>query len=155
MYDINQIADYFITCSVAVEEYGEYLTNSKLQKLIYYAQGFHLGLFGKPLFEAPIEAWMHGPIVPDLYRKYNNDKDGRETLPTSGVFDISNYSQDVIKLLNKVEGVYGQYSNWRLRDFVQSEAPWKNHCNVGDSVISLESMKSYFKNYLDENGNEI
>lgn len=150
MHNVNQIADYFIILSVAIEHYGEYLTNSKLQKLIYYAQGFHLGLF-----EEPIEAQTYGPVVPELYRKYNTDKDGYETLPTSEVFYISNYSNDVIKILDKVHDIFGQYSNWKLRDFVQSEALWKNYHNVGNSVIPVESMRAYFKNYLAEYGNEI
>jgi uncharacterized phage-associated protein len=61
MITCNEVADYFIT--IVGESCGEDLTHLKLQKLVYYAQGFHLGLFDKPLFEEPIEAWAHGPVV--------------------------------------------------------------------------------------------
>lgn len=46
---------------------GEKLTNLKLQKLLYYQQGFHLAVFGIPLFNEDVEAWMYGPVVPDVY----------------------------------------------------------------------------------------
>lgn len=39
---------------------GERLTNLKLQKLLYYQQGFHLAFFGTPLFAEDVEAWMYG-----------------------------------------------------------------------------------------------
>ena len=46
-YSANQVADYFLTFC---REHGDYLTNLKLQKLVYYAQAWHLALKKKPLF---------------------------------------------------------------------------------------------------------
>ncbi len=43
------------------------MSNLKLQKLLYDAQGHYLGGHGQPLFEDPIEAWVHGPVVPSTY----------------------------------------------------------------------------------------
>ena len=151
MITCNEVADYFIT--IVDESCGEDLTHLKLQKLVYYAQGFHLGLFDKPLFEEPIEAWTHGPVVPYLYHKYKIYKDG--ILPLPEAFDPANYSEDVKRLLHKIHCVFGQYSAWRLRDFTHQEAPWKNHYGNCTSVIPLESMRAYFKSCLVENGNEI
>ena len=36
---------------------GERLTNLKLQKLLYYQQGYHLAAFVTPLFSENVEAW--------------------------------------------------------------------------------------------------
>jgi len=44
---VSKIADYFI--SVA-NETGSYLSNLKLQKRLYYAQAWHLALYGISLF---------------------------------------------------------------------------------------------------------
>ena len=33
----------------------------KLQKLLYYMQGYHVGALAQPLFPEDIEAWAHGP----------------------------------------------------------------------------------------------
>src|SRR5271163_1555007 len=45
------------------------LTHLRLQKLLYYAQGWYLGIFGRALFTNRIEAWRHGPVVPDVYKE--------------------------------------------------------------------------------------
>ena len=44
--------------------------NLKLQKLVYYAQAWHLALRDVPLFEEDFEAWVHGPVIPALYQEY-------------------------------------------------------------------------------------
>ena len=46
------------------------MTNMKLNKLLYYAQGIHLARTGHPLFRDQIEAWQHGPVVPSVYQQY-------------------------------------------------------------------------------------
>jgi len=42
----------------------------KVQKLIYYAHGWHLALTGKPLLDRSVEAWQYGPVLPDVYRAF-------------------------------------------------------------------------------------
>ncbi len=39
------------------------MTHLKLQKLIYYVQGFALVILKTPLFNERMEAWPHGPVV--------------------------------------------------------------------------------------------
>ena len=46
----------------------------RLQKLLYYCQGWSLALLGRPLFRQPIEAWMNGPVVKDVYQKATGDR---------------------------------------------------------------------------------
>lgn len=66
-YNLQLIADYFISFS---NETGELISNLKLQKLLYYAQAWHLGMNGQPLFEENFQAWVHGPVIPELYQQY-------------------------------------------------------------------------------------
>src|SRR5260363_307462 len=61
MVSVFDVANYFLT--LVEEEVGDALSNLKIQKLVYYAQGFHLALFSRPLFENAIEAWTHGPVI--------------------------------------------------------------------------------------------
>ena len=68
MLNCDDVAKYFL--SLSDDSSGDYISNLKLQKLLYYAQGFHLAIFNKPLFNEPIEAWAHGPVVGSSYRKY-------------------------------------------------------------------------------------
>ena len=55
MLSAQDIADYLL--AFVNRDEGELLSNLKLQKLLYYAQGFYLALYDKPLFEDRIEAW--------------------------------------------------------------------------------------------------
>ena len=52
-------------------EHGDTISNLKLQKMMYYQQGFHLAYFGTPLFDEDIVAWQYGPVVPSVYKEYN------------------------------------------------------------------------------------
>ncbi|MFK5281891.1 Panacea domain-containing protein, partial [Lacticaseibacillus paracasei] len=46
------------------------ISNLKLLKLLYYAQGTCLALLDRPLFSETIEAWRHGPVVPSVYQAF-------------------------------------------------------------------------------------
>ncbi len=137
----KDIAEFFIRKGSYEDDY---ITNLKLQKLLYYAQGFHLALFGKPLFKENIEAWTQGPVVSDVYREYK--KYGKNPLPAEGI-DIDNVidklTDEQINLLNEIWSVFGQYSLWKLRDMVHEEEPWINH-ERDASVISKKELKDYF-----------
>ena len=60
MSDIRKVAQYFLS--------KESMSHKKLQKLCYYAQAWYLANYGKPLMPNRFEAWVHGPVSPDLYR---------------------------------------------------------------------------------------
>jgi uncharacterized phage-associated protein len=82
-YSALTIAKWFIAWAEAEEEE---LSNLKLQKLLYYAQGHHLARFGHALFEEPIQAWSHGPVVPGVYHEYKWAGAGPLTLPDDDPF---------------------------------------------------------------------
>lgn len=62
------VAKYFLFLA-RNREAGDTISNLKIQKMLYYAQGYSLALFNKPLFDDRIEAWKHGPVV----KKYMNN----------------------------------------------------------------------------------
>ena len=45
------------------------ITPLKMQKLVYFAHGWHLALFDEPLIAETIQAWKYGPVISSLYRK--------------------------------------------------------------------------------------
>ena len=49
------------------QEQGISVTNSKLQKILYYVQGYYMARFNHPLFPDEIQAWKFGPVVPNVY----------------------------------------------------------------------------------------
>jgi uncharacterized phage-associated protein len=145
MATVFEVANYFL--SLADEEAGDLVSNLKLQKLVYYAQGFHLALFDRPLFDDPIEAWTHGPVVPTLYHRFKDYGFGH--IPRPVEFDPATIDGRTRELLDEVHNVYGQYSAWKLRNMTHEEAPWlEAYRMLPGSVIPHDSMSRYFKTLL-------
>lgn len=140
------VAKYFL--SKSNEEVGDAISNLKLQKLVYYAQGFSLALLGRPLFDETLEAWMHGPVVPALYRAYKAY--GANGIPVPNDLDLSVFSAEQTRLLDEVYDVYGQYSAWKLRQLTHSEQPWQDNYIEGyaSQEIPLPEMAKFFKENL-------
>jgi uncharacterized phage-associated protein len=140
----QDVANYFIWRVNQDDEYGENVTNLKLQKLLYYAQGFSLAWDSQPLFPEAIEAWAHGPVVRPLYFRYQSY--GSSPIPTPDQFDPGSISADIQELLEEVYRVYGQYSAWGLRNLTHEEPPWRD--TPQNHVIPLEIMKKFFSEHL-------
>ena len=142
MTTANDAARYIL--SLTDEECGELISHLKLQKLLYYAQGFHLAIFDMPLFEEHIVAWQHGPVVPkvwDAYRDY-----GSNPIPKPNDFDRDVISNDARGVIDEVYTVFGQYSAWKLRNMTYEEAPWA-HAAMNEEITKA-SMMEYFKGQL-------
>lgn len=140
MDNVTNVVNYFLF--KAMDNEGENITNLKLQKLLYYAQGFHLALLGKPLFDDRIEAWRYGPVCPSVYVKFKIH--GSSPLPYNSEIDFSElFSNKQMDLLDEIYDVFGQYSAWKLRDMTHEEPTWiDNEATV--SEIPQSEMKEYF-----------
>jgi uncharacterized phage-associated protein len=138
----QDVANYFL--AQVDEECGDSISNLKLQKLLYYAQGFNLAITGKPLFDEPIINWRHGPVVEDLYHTYKQC--GSDPIPKPPKVNFDIYSAKVRELLDDVYEIFGQFSAWKLRNMTHEEPPCKN--SPINNVISLEAMAEYFKTQL-------
>jgi len=149
MYTAETIANWFLLRAKFDYDMGysdELISNLKLQKLLYYAQGCILGLTGKPLFPEEIQAWEHGPVIPAIYHKYKDY--GKNGLLPDETFDRNSIDEETNAVLENVYETFGQFSAWKLRDMTHQEAPWqetkKNH------VISKDVIKKYFQeNYVE------
>lgn len=140
-----QVADYFLT--KPEDEETRDLSIMKLLKLLYFAQGYSLALHDEPMFPEPIQAWKHGPVVPEIYRYYS--KYGTAPIPAPNSFNEDKYPQSITDLLDLVYAEYGQYSAWRLRNMTHMEPPWREIYQEGENaVISLIDMATHFKQQL-------
>lgn len=141
MANVQDVAKYFL--SLTDTEAGDLLSNLKLQKLCYYAQGFSLALNDRPLFGDSVHAWTHGPVIPSLYREYKVH--GAGAIPAPEDFDSNVLDDQTRELLNEVFEVYGQYSAWKLRNMTHDEAPWVEAFQRGPgSQISEASLRAFF-----------
>ncbi|MBV1959872.1 MAG: DUF4065 domain-containing protein [Pseudomonadales bacterium] len=140
MANVGDVAKFFLCLDDKKE--GDGISNLKLQKLVYYAQGFHNAIHDEPLFDEAISAWFHGPVVESLYRTYKEY--GREHIPVPPDFESSSLDQRESDLVEEVFEVFGQFSAWKLRNMTHEEPPWINHEESGD-VIPLTEITEYFK----------
>lgn len=142
MYNALNIAKYFIKLASPEEE--DFITNLKLQKLLYYAQGFHLALYAKPLFNEQIKAWQHGPVVTEIYSNYKRYR--TNILPQPDDFEMEQYDSETRELLDEIYEVYGQYTAPTLMRFTHKEPPWTG--TVINEEITHPLMKKYFETQL-------
>ena len=92
----------------------------KLQKLLYFAQGMSFCANDKELFSEDMEAWVHGPVVPDVYRSYMSY--GREPITT--YYEEEPIPEDVLSVLDSVAKTYGKYDAKYLEKLTHDQAPW-------------------------------
>lgn len=143
MATAKDVANVFLKLSQP--EVGDVITNLKIQKLVYYAQGFHLALYGKTFFNEDIVNWEHGPVVVDLYHDFKSFGQNPIPIPEEDIPEDL-FSSEQMELLEEISQVYGQFSAWKLRNMTHEERPWKE-TSRGD-VIPLGLMEEYFKTQL-------
>jgi uncharacterized phage-associated protein len=143
------VASYFIGLAHQTEAT---ISNLKLQKLVYYSQAWHLAIHGTPLFEEDFQAWVHGPVVPDLYQKYQAF--GWQPIQEDASSDLS---EDVLSFLNEVAEEYFTCDAYELEQMTHVEAPWNQARGdlppdaPSNAVIKKEWMKEYYGARGEEN----
>jgi len=145
MKKLEAIAEFFLQIAESQEE-EEPITHLKLQKLMYYAQGYHLVAYGGPLFEESLKAWDHGPVVPELYSVYQ--KHGAKPIPAEGTNLDLELSEEERDFLKEIWELYGQFSAWKLRNMTHSEFPWRE--TKRNETISHEKLIDYFQDYVSD-----
>lgn len=125
---------------------GDSMTNMKLQKLLYYEQGYHLAAFGKPLFTDNIESWMYGPVVPEVYEKYKQ----YGSSPLIEEDDNIKLNKDTRDLFIQVYDTYKDYSAIGLMNLTHKENPWIEAVpHIKGTIIKYKSMEEYFKTMIE------
>jgi len=142
MYQASDIAKYFIHYA-NLEEDGM-MTNLKLQKLLYYAQGFNLALFNQPLFQEEIKAWQYGPVVEEIYHTYKEYL--RNPIPEPEDFNSEVITLEDRELVDEVYSVFGKYTGTILVNFTHQEKPWMS--TEINQTITHELMSDYFKSQI-------
>ncbi|WP_050181290.1 Panacea domain-containing protein [Domibacillus robiginosus] len=122
------------------------VTPLKLQKLLYYCQGWHMAFSnGEALFEDDIVAWEHGPVVRDIYFEY---KDYRYlTIPAKPFHNKTKKGKPIFtkrqqEILNSVWDAYGQYDGKYLEELTHQEKPWLT--TPRDSIIQKRKISKFF-----------
>lgn len=141
MATVLDVAKYIL------EEMGR-LSTWKLQKLCYYSQAWSLAWTEVPIFQEDFEAWVNGPVCPELFHKHK----GMYSITTDDFpfGDSSNLSEDQKDTIDIVIRDYGVFDPYDLREISHSEAPWKNTRGDLDPkanctrIITKDCMGEYY-----------
>ncbi len=140
--DAKTVANYMI---YIMSDAFDDLTNMKVNKLLYFAQGHYLGKYGKPLFQDTFEAWEHGPVIPDVYAKYKEY--GDEPIKEYDADDIPDMPKDVDDILFGVARKYGVLTASALRNKTHViGSPWSQVYKRGQlhTEIPTQMIQDYF-----------
>ena len=113
----------------------------KLQKLMYYCNGWSLAILDDPLFEDEIQAWAHGPVVTSIYPHHAG-----QVAVTEWPWGASGaLTRDQERVCDAVIKSLGKKSGWALRELSHEEDAWLNAYDQGrNTVITEEAMRADF-----------
>lgn len=143
---IFDVANFFL--KIVDRDLGSAITPLKMQKILYYAQGYYLARYNKPLFNEDFQAWAHGPANPKIYDKYKQY--GSSSIDEI-VDELYEFDDTITKFLFDIWNTFGIYDGKYLEQLTHTEEPWikarkgyepGERCEV---VISKDSMKKFFK----------
>lgn len=137
-YSVCDISKYIIYYSNE-KNYG--ITNLRLQKVLYFVQLYFMKILGTRCFGASLVAWDFGPVVPEIFRKYERFGGGQ----------ICDYRNPHVTFGNKidrqiVEGVIdllSSYTTSRLVEITQNQYPYQHAFGNWRREISIQSMKDF------------
>ncbi len=140
-----EVANRFLS---QAHEHGDQLSNLKLQKLLYYAHAWYLVLNeDQPLFDDRIEAWVHGPVVPNVYHEFKQY--GWQPIMVEP--DKNPLPKDISTHLKDIWEVFSSYSAFDLERMTHQEAPWINARGdleidePSSNAISNSDMATYYR----------
>ena len=121
---------------------GDVISHLKLQKQLYYTQGFSIAFYDKPIFDDEIVAWRYGPVVRNVYNHFKEYGAGAIPLPNS--YEGTKLSKEDSLLIAEIYRDYGQFSAFKLMEMTHEEPTWKNAIKTKSKIITQSAMKEYF-----------
>ena len=146
MISAKLLAEYLIYLMHKTQGQDTDITPMKLQKLLYYCQGYSLALTGKAMFPEAIEAWKNGPVVDSVYQEYKKYKN--EIIPANDTKTFKDIDETVKSIVKLVVDEKKWLSAYALSDATHRELPWKStfeaEAYFHNDVISQEKIKNFF-----------
>ena len=126
------------------QEKGKALSNLKMQKLLYFAQGWSYVFFKRALFKEDLEAWVHGPVCGAIYHHFKFRIPFEKILKKELTEKIA---KETGEFLDNLWEFYEDWSGWDLERLSHKEGPWKDYFEKGkNNIIPKEKIKEFFQN---------
>ena len=151
MIDVLKIVNWFKVrnySDMKTNDNVEALTQLKVMKLLYYAQGVSLAVYDKVLFPEKILAWRYGPAVQEVYDVYKGSREIVDSTSNGmsdteiGDYQEVNSDQEAALILNAVVDAYGDMSAIELMNQTHGEAPWLEITQSQEIDVNL--IKDFF-----------
>lgn len=144
MLNSIDVANFFIDLAKS-DPYND-MTNIRVNKMLFFAQGWSLVRRGMPLFEEELCAWPYGPVAPSVYRAFQ-PCGNQKIVDFSGEFTPEKFESDEIELLLDVSREYDKYSTTKLVNMTHEKgSPWHQVYKEHESkIISKSSIREYFE----------
>ena len=139
MYDILDVCKYIINYS---NKKGYGVSCLKLQKLLYFIQGYFMIIKDEPCYHEKIEAWDFGPVVPLAYQEYKQY--ASTDIPSVNFQNDSILKEDKTLMANMID-IFANHTAEDLVAITQKQEPWKNvYSKYQTNEITTDSLKEYF-----------
>lgn len=153
-YSASLIAYAFVKRGI---DEKNFVTQMKLQKMVYFAHGFHLAKYGEPLVTELFEAWKFGPVIQSIYKEYQSYGNNPIT-ELSGKRDkeLQNISESAKQAIDFTWAVTKDLSASSLSNWTHKQgSPWAKAYtpDVWSIVIGNDAIKNYFTELLTTNVN--
>lgn len=150
MYDAAAVANTFLELA---KRDGKRLSNMQLQKLVYIAHGWMLGITDKPLIKNKVEAWQWGPVIPDLYHPLKKYGSGIVDEPLPAKQTLETETAEML-ISSAVWAGYGELSALQLSAITHKDGtPWSKIRleNPGrHALIPNEVIAEHYQQLLNE-----
>lgn len=143
-YTPAAVANVFLALAQAE---GRSLSNLKMQKLIYFANGLYLASTGVPLVNEKFQAWTYGPVLLSLYSLLRVFRDGPIVVERLEAIDTIFPDTFAYALIQGVWERLKSFSAWQLVQITHRDgSPWHKAIKTGGrfTSISNEDLKEYF-----------
>ena len=141
------IANEFILRGI---DAGRPLTPMEVQKMMYFAHGWMLAIFGRPLHTDAWRAWQYGPVLPRVYHKLRNYRGNPIQDAIAG--GRADMDADETYIVDEVFRLYSPYKGIELSAWTHvSGSPWeqaRSHSPGGIPIIYDAYIKDYFEQQL-------
>ncbi len=156
MFDPRCVANKILD---KADERGFEVSNLALNKILFFAHGWHLGVFDGPLVSTNFEAWEHGPVSRDVYHAFKSHTDSPITSRAKMLnFETEEWevadaelTDELLEFLDRIVDFYGQMTGTKLRAMTHEPGtPWDQVWHSGKIVdihmkISDDLTKDYFR----------
>jgi uncharacterized phage-associated protein len=125
------------------------IDHMKLEKLLYFAQAWHLAWYDEPLFREPVEAWKWGPMVEEVWQRYKVF--GRDPIPAPVIGDPDVVRGRAADLVAVIADTYGRMASPQLSDLTHEDplwqAAWQNRTaeDRGRQQIRAAALRDYYR----------